>query len=79
MTIPQTIIKYIAPSTQRHVLFTTTRSFLCGAGLAYAISNEKYVHIPLTVVVPSAYAGYQVYKNRNDIAAWFKTVLRSTE
>ncbi len=79
MTIPQTIIKYIRSTTQRHVLFTTTRSFLCGAGLAYAISNEKYIHIPLTVIVPSAYAGYQAYKNRNEIAAWFKTNVRPTQ
>ena len=79
MTIPQTIIKYIAPTTQRHVIFTPARNFLCGAGLAYSISNEKYAHIPLIVVVPSAYAGYQVYIHRDKIADWFKTVLRSTE
>lgn len=72
MTIPQTIVKYITPTLQRHMIYTTTRSFLCGAGLAYAISNEKYVHIPLTVVVPSAYAGYQVYMNRDAIATWLR-------
>lgn len=79
MSISQTIIKYIAPSTQRHVLFTPTRNFLCGLGLAYAISNEKYIHTPLIVVIPSIYVGYQGYMNRDDIAIWFKTQMRSIE
>ena len=79
MTISQTIIKYIAPSTQRHVVFTPARNFLCGLGLAYAVSNEKYAHIPLIVVIPSVYTGYQVYMNRNDIAVWFKTQTRLIE
>ncbi len=76
MTIPQTIIKTIVPATQRHVLFTPMRNVLCGLGLAYAISNEKYIHIPLTVIVPSAYVGYQGYMNRAEIAAWFKHAMK---
>ena len=72
MTIPQTIIKYIAPSTQRHVLFTPARNFLCGAGLAYTVSNEKYAHIPLIVVAPSVYAGYQAYIHRDAVRAWLR-------
>jgi hypothetical protein len=79
MTIPQTIVKYITPTLQRHMIYTTTRSFLCGAGLAYTVSNEKYAHIPLIVVIPSVYTGYQAYMNRNDIAVWFKTQTRLIE
>jgi hypothetical protein len=79
MTISQTIIKYIPLSTQRHVVFTPVRNFLCGLGLAYAVSNEKYAHIPLIVVVPSVYTGYQAYMNREEIVAWFKTQTRLIE
>jgi hypothetical protein len=33
-----------------------------GAGLYYAISNEKYTHIPLVVIMPNVYAGYHGLK-----------------
>ena len=46
------------------------RSILLGMGLSYAIETEKYLHIPLTILFPSAYAGYQAYKNRDDIVRW---------
>ena len=45
--------------------FTWPRSVLCGAGLAFAAEKEKYWHMPITYLFPSAYAGYQVYKHRN--------------
>jgi hypothetical protein len=44
--------------------FTSFRNILCGAGIAYAVSEEKYTHIPLAVFIPSIYAGYQAYSNR---------------
>lgn len=72
MTIQQTIIKHITPAIQRHMIYTPTRSFLCGAGLAYAFSNEKYAHIPLIVVAPSVYSGYQAYIHRDAIRMWIK-------
>jgi hypothetical protein len=47
--------------------YTATRSVFMGAGLAYCIQQEKYHHIPLIIIFPSAYAGYHTYKNRDTI------------
>ena len=44
--------------------FTSFRNILCGAGIAYAVAEEKYTHLPLAVLIPSIYAGYQAYSNR---------------
>lgn len=38
-----------------------------GAGIAYAISKEKYSHVPIPIFFPSAYVGYQLYKNRSTV------------
>ncbi len=32
-----------------------------GLGLAYAVDKEKYSQVPLALLFPSAYVGYQVY------------------
>ena len=48
----------------------TTRNVLLGGGLAYAMQNEFYLHVPVIVVFPSIYAGYQMYSNKNDIVSW---------
>lgn len=48
----------------------TTRNVLLGGGLAYAIQNEFYLHVPVIVIFPSVYAGYQMYSNKNDILSW---------
>jgi hypothetical protein len=57
--------------------FTSLRSVLLGAGLCYAISEEKYHHTPLAFFVPSAYVGYQLYNNRDAIAMWTRAKLLS--
>jgi hypothetical protein len=46
---------------------TPTRSFFLGAGLYYSISIEKYWHIPLVILFPSAYAGYHTFKNKEQV------------
>jgi hypothetical protein len=46
---------------------TPTRSFILGAGLYYSVSIEKYWHIPLVILFPSAYAGYHSFKNKEII------------
>ncbi len=53
--------------TQQAPHFGTARNVLLGAGIAYAISEEKYTHVPVAFVFPSIYAGYQAYKNREAI------------
>ena len=34
---------------------------ILGAGLAYAVEQEKYAHIPFVILFPTAYAGYHMY------------------
>ena len=47
-------------------------SFMAGTGLAYSIENNKYHHIPLVLVTPILYSGYQVYKNKEIIKKFIK-------
>ena len=51
-------------------MFGTTRNILLGVGLAYAIQNKSYLHIPIIIIMPSVYAGYHIYENKNDIKDW---------
>ena len=39
-------------------------NLLFGAGLGWAIENETYAHVPVVLVFPGAYAGYQLWRNR---------------
>ena len=55
-----------------HFIFGATRNILLGAGLAYSIEQENYHHIPVIFFVPSVYAGYQAFRNRDPIAAWIR-------
>lgn len=50
--------------------YTAFRSLLLGAGLCYAIGEERYHHIPVTFLLPSIYAGYHLYKNKDAVAEW---------
>ena len=47
--------------------FGIMRNIILGAGLAYAVEQEKYTHIPLVILFPTAYAGYHAYMNRDCI------------
>jgi hypothetical protein len=53
--------------THQFIHLTPSRSFLLGAGLYYSISLEKYWHVPLVILFPSAYAGYHTFKNRDAV------------
>ena len=55
-----------------HYVFGSTRNILAGAGLCYALENKKYVELPLTILFPSIYAGYNVYKNKEKVAQWIR-------
>ena len=59
-----------APTT--HVLLGSTRNILLGGGLAYAVQEKKYYHIPIVFLVPSVYAGYQAFNNKDTITAWVR-------
>ena len=46
------------------------RNLLLGASLAYAVEKESYAPIPLIVIFPTPYAGYHIYKNKDNIVNW---------
>lgn len=64
------------PKVLTYYVYGTVRNLLAGAGLCYAVQNKKYMEIPLTLFVPSVYAGYHVYKNKEDVVQWIKTYTR---
>ncbi len=37
--------------------------FFLGCGSAYIMEEKKYTHIPLFVLFPEAYCGYNIYKH----------------
>ena len=60
LTIP--MIKSMIPNT--------VSLFFLGGGLGYIIEEKKYIHIPIFVLFPEVYCGYNMYKHREKI---FKT------
>ena len=55
-----------------HHFYGSTRNILAGAGLCYAIQREKYVEVPLTIIFPSIYAGYHLFKNKDDLVNFIR-------
>lgn len=55
--------------------YTPARNVMMGAGLAYAFSEEKYMHIPMILLVPSVYAGYQAFNNRVKAGDFVRSVV----
>lgn len=48
---------------------------LMGFGFAYAISNDKILHLPVVFFFPSIYAGYQLFCNQDAILEKLDKVL----
>jgi hypothetical protein len=61
-------IKYI---TNHH--FGSVRNLLLGASLCFAVQKERYTHLPIILVAPSIYAGYNLFENKDDVVNWIKT------
>ena len=57
LTIPISIMKSMIPNS--------ISLFFLGGGLCYILEEKKYTHIPLFVLFPEAYCGYNIYKNRD--------------
>jgi hypothetical protein len=38
-----------------------------GGGLSYIIEKKNYSHIPILILFPEVYCGYNIYKHRNTI------------
>ena len=53
-------------------IFGTSRNILLGAGLSFAVERKEYMHIPLVAIFPSIYAGYHLYKHRDDVVRWLR-------
>jgi hypothetical protein len=49
---------------------------ISGAGLSYAIEKEKYTEVPLTIFFPSMYAGYHLFKNKDDVIKMIKDITK---
>ena len=63
-------IKNAMPTFHRLAHFTWQRSVLMGAGMAFAWTEGKHWHTPVIFFVPSAYAGYQAFKARDQVRAF---------
>jgi len=61
-----------------HYVMGTSRNFLMGGSLCFAIQSEKYWEIPILFVFPSIYSGFYAFKNKdhiiNDLKKSFKSV-----
>ena len=62
----------VPPAMIQHYVFGTARNILAGAGICFAIENKRYIELPLALAVPSIYAGYHLYKNRDHVVQWIK-------
>jgi hypothetical protein len=63
----------LTPETTRYVtnyMFGPTRNILMGMSLAYASTNQNYLHFPIIFLFPSIYTGYHIYKNKENIRNW---------
>jgi hypothetical protein len=66
-------VQPIANQVITHYVHGFTRNLVCGAGLAYTVHNENYSHIPLIILFPSIYAGYNLYDNKDKVIHYLKT------
>lgn len=48
------------------------RNVFLGAGLCFAVQNERYTHLPVIFFVPSIYAGYNLYENKDHVLVWLR-------
>lgn len=55
------------PVKKRTITISNFSNILIGAGLCYSIENEKYSDIPIILLFPSVFTGYNIYKNRREI------------
>lgn len=66
----ETVTKLV--TNNNHYIFSTTRNILLGAGLCFAIENKNYWEVPVAIIFPSIYVGYQSFKNRDNIISYVK-------
>lgn len=47
-----------------------------GIGLAFCIEQDKYLHLPLPLLCPSIYLGYQAYQYKLNIKNFVKDLFQ---
>jgi len=65
-------IQPIANQVITHYVHGFSRNLILGAGLAYTVQNQNYSHIPLIILFPSIYAGYNLYENKDKVIPYLK-------
>jgi hypothetical protein len=73
MSVVHTIQPLLQKFQVQHL--TSFRNVLCGGGICYAIEQKNFWHLPAVIIFPSIYAGYQGYKNREQILNFMKSKL----
>jgi hypothetical protein len=65
-------------STQTKIIYSyifgSTRNILLGSGLCYAIEKKEYSHIPIIILFPSIYVGYNLYDNKEKVLKWVRNI-----
>lgn len=56
----------------KSILPDTFSMLFLGGGLSYIIEKKNYSHIPLFILFPEAYCGYNIFKHRDTIIDTFK-------
>ena len=67
------MLQHIAAESLKHSTLHVTgtiRNVLLGAGLNYSIERKEYLHIPLILIFPSIYAGYELHRNKEKVVDW---------
>lgn len=52
---------------QMNFNYGALRNVLLGGATAFALEKGYYLHLPIIFLFPSPYAGYQIYRNREDV------------
>ena len=49
-------------------IISPIHGLILGSSLCFAIDRKKYSHIPIILIAPSIYCGYQLYNNKKILA-----------
>jgi hypothetical protein len=56
-----------APTILMGAFTGPVRNLIMGGTLCYAIQQERYWHIPVILLTPSIYAGYNLFENKVEV------------
>ena len=62
----------LLPSINHYISSNVKSYFFLGGGLSFALERKKYIEIPIVLLLPTAYCGYHIYKNRSSILQYIK-------